>query len=57
MKKQFLILSSELLAYILLGFFIGYFLDQSLDLKGWGVLSCVFLVYLLWFLKVYKRLR
>ena len=57
MKKQLLILSTELIAYILIGLLIGRFLDYSLDLKGWGTLGCVTLVYLLWFIKFYKRLR
>lgn len=57
MKKEFLILSSELIAYILIGLFLGRLLDDNFNLKGWGALACVSLLYLLWFFKLYKKLR
>jgi len=56
MKKQILILSSELLSLIVIGFLIGRFLDSWLEWKGWGTLACLVLVYFLWFLKFYKSL-
>ena len=55
MKKEFLILSTELIAYVLIGLFLGRLLDHNFNLKGWGALVCVTLFYLLWFLKFYKK--
>ena len=56
MKKLF-VLSSELFAFIILGFLIGRFLDRSFLLEGWATLACLFLAYILWFLSFYKTFR
>ena len=57
MKKHLFILSTELIAYLLVAIFVGQFLDRQWEWKGFATLTCVILVYLLWFFKLYKRLR
>ncbi len=56
MKKLFA-MAFELLAYIAIGLIVGRYIDAAFSLKGWGIIGSVFLVYLLWFLQFYKRLR
>ena len=57
MKKHLFILSTELIAYILVAILVGQFLDHKWEGKGFATLTCVILAYLLWFFKLYKRLR
>ena len=55
--KKLLFLSAELLSFIIVGLAFGWFLDKVFLLEGWATLVCVILVYLLWFLKFFKKLR
>ena len=53
--KKFFVLGAEFLSFILAGLLLGFFLDKSFSLEGWGVLVCLLLVYILWFIKFFKK--
>ena len=55
--KKLLIFSAELLSFIAVGLLLGFFLDKIFSLEGWGTLACVILVYILWFLKFFRKFR
>ncbi|MCZ0932227.1 MAG: AtpZ/AtpI family protein [Oligoflexia bacterium] len=55
--KKFLVLSAELLSFIAVGLCLGLFLDKVFSWEGWATLVCLILVYALWFLKLFKKLR
>ena len=55
--KKLLILSTELLSFIAVGLLIGLFLDKVFYWEGWATLICLFLVYVLWFFKFFKKLK
>ena len=54
MKKLF-VLSAELLSFVAIGLWIGWFLDKKFFLEGWATLFCLLLAYLLWFLNFYRK--
>ena len=56
MKKIFL-LSSELLSFTAVGFFLGHFLDNKFLLEGWATICCLVLAYILWFFNFYKKIH
>lgn len=55
--KGFFILSTELLSFIAVGFLVGWFLDDKFLLGGWASILCLFVAYILWFVKFYKKLH
>ena len=55
--KKLLVLSAELLSFIAVGLLLGLFLDKIFLLEGWATLFCVALVYILWFLKFFRKFR
>lgn len=55
--KKLLFLSAELLSFIAIGLLLGLFLDRVFLWEGWATLTCVLLVYVLWFLKFLKKFQ
>ncbi|MGI9549206.1 MAG: AtpZ/AtpI family protein [Bdellovibrionales bacterium] len=55
--KKFLLLGFEIFSYIAVGLVVGYYIDKAFALKGWGLISSVFICYLLWFLNFFKKLK
>lgn len=55
--KKLLVLSSELLSLIVLGFLLGRFLDNKFLLNGWATIVCLVLAYVLWFFNFYKSFQ
>ena len=54
--KKWMATSAELLSFSAIALFVGFFLEKkSPSLEGLGVLTCLFLAYLLWFLNFLRR--
>ena len=55
--KKLLFLIFQLLGYITVALVLGRYLDAYFSLRGKAVLICVILVYILWFLQLFKMYR